>query len=314
MMRCYTEPRNCGLASNPLLITDKLQHSMSSSSSCETSVNILFDILAALISVSDVATDIIVTYNFYIHDQMEFFGLSLTFIILAQLSYCFAFIIVIGAEDKPWRAFLLFLCLLPISPVLSFIFYLDDDRDSTPSKFFQKYFPFTVAFNAADVDSTKSKLRQWMKKKLRKHLGFIMESCIEAFPQSIIQISAIVMYKNADLISIISILISMLSVSSKAFIFAIKFSINIKSLLFMWISAVTDFIGIFFAISWVLYDTDNQTIITLAYIWKIKLLICVVPLVFCVSVFCYVNGLEALLNAMIHHLALANSLVHAVHG
>ena len=78
-------------------------------SPCEKSINVFFDILAAIISVSDVATDVIVTYNFYINDQMAFFGLSLTFIILAQLSYCFAFLIVIASEDSPCKAFLLFL-------------------------------------------------------------------------------------------------------------------------------------------------------------------------------------------------------------
>ena len=267
-------------------------------SSCERSINIFFDILAALISISDVATDVIVTYNFYINDQMTFFGLSLTFIILAQLSYCFAFLIVIASEDSPCRAFLLFLCLLPISPVLSFIFFLTEDPNSPTSEFLKEYMWFNVSLGETYIDKTKSKLRQWMKKKLRKHMGFIMESCIEAFPQSIIQISAIVVYNNADVISIVSILISMLSVSSKAFIFAVQFSINLKSLLFLWISAVTDFIGIFFAISWVLYDTDNETILLLADIWMYKIIVCVVPLVFCASIFFYVNGLEELLNAM----------------
>ena len=63
---------------------------------------------------------------------------------------------------------------------------------------------------------------------------------------------AIVLYSKADLIAIISILLSMTSVSTKAYIFSR--SINNIVYLFNWLCAVADFFGIFFIISWVFYD------------------------------------------------------------
>lgn len=267
-------------------------------SCCELFTNLFFDVFAALVSISDIATDVIVTYNFYQQDRMIFFGLSLTFIILAQLSYIFAFIIQIGDENKPYRIFLMFLCLLPLSPLISFIFYLTENPDSFTSNLLKDHFCFSVDFRATNINNNKSKLRQWMKRKLRKHLGFIMESLIEAFPQSILQLTAIVVYNEANIVSIISILISMLSVSSKSFVLSIQFSMNIKTLFFNWFCACTDFIGIFFAVSWVFYDSQYQVISIMAYFWQIKVLCSVVPLVFGISIGLYWKGLYELLISM----------------
>lgn len=125
-----------------------------------------------------------------------------------------------------------------------------------------------------------------------KHTRYIQQ----AFPQSILQICAIVIYNEANIVSIISILISMLSVSSKTFILSIQFSMNIKTLLWNWICCVADFIGIFFAVSWVFYETESQAINTIGNIWLFKVLLCVVPLVFVFSVGIYYEGLRNLID------------------
>ena len=59
-----------------------------------------------------------------------------------------------------------------------------------------------------------------------------------AFPQAILQLIAIVIYKEANIISIISILLSMLSVASKSFVFSVAFALNLKQLLFNWLCAI----------------------------------------------------------------------------
>ena len=59
-----------------------------------------------------------------------------------------------------------------------------------------------------------------------------------AFPQAILQLVAIVIYKEANIISIISILLSMLSVASKSFVFSIATALNLKQLLFNWLCAI----------------------------------------------------------------------------
>eukprot|EP01083_Nonionella_stella_P150455 479296_1 len=79
-----------------------------------------------------------------------------------------------------------------------------------------------------------SKLRQFMESKVEKHFGFILEALVEAFPQAILQMIAIVVYNEANVIAIISILVSMLSMASKSFIFSVASAITIKQLMWNW--------------------------------------------------------------------------------
>ena len=71
---------------------------------------------------------------------------------------------------------------------------------------------------------------------------------------------------------------------------------NIKTLIFNWLCCVTDFVGIFFAVSWVFYDTPSETLNIVADIWLFKVLCCVVPLVFVFSIGIYYEGLKNLLE------------------
>ena len=54
-------------------------------------LNMSYDLLTILISIADVATDIIVLIDFYNKDRMVFFGISLAILILAQCAYSIAF-------------------------------------------------------------------------------------------------------------------------------------------------------------------------------------------------------------------------------
>ena len=96
---------------------------------------------------------------------------------------------------------------------------------------------------------------KFIKEKLDKNLGFILEAAIEAFPQSLLQIVAIVYYQEANYVSIISILLSMFSVMSKSLV--ISQGIDKSTFIWTWLCLVTDFFGIFFTCTWVFYSNDN---------------------------------------------------------
>ena len=64
-----------------------------------------------------------------------------------------------------------------------------------------------------------SPLERWFQEKLMKHGGFILESVLEAFPNAILQMIAIILYAKPNIIAIISILLSMTSISTKAYIY-----------------------------------------------------------------------------------------------
>ena len=103
---------------------------------------------------------------------------------------------------------------------------------------------------------------------------------------------AIVTFKEANIIAIISILISMLSVASKSFVFSIATALTMKQLFFNWLSGITDFFGIFFAVSWVFYKPNDDYLqdafSTIQDVWLYRLYCCTLPLVGSVSIFFFI--------------------------
>ena len=102
-----------------------------------------------------------------------------------------------------------------------------------------------------------------------------------AFPQSILQLIAIVYFNESNnYLSMFSIFLSMLSVSTKSFILSVLSSYDLKSAIFNWLSAITDFFGIFFIISFAFYvppDDENNPFITIQMVWIFSILSTVVP-------------------------------------
>eukprot|EP01084_Bolivina_argentea_P204295 348860_1 len=181
-----------------------------------TVFNLCYDVLTILISVADVITDIIVLVGFYMKGRMTFFTISLIILILAQCSYPIAFHLNFETwHNWHWiKTSLIFCCLLPFGTFVACFTYFGNQEDSIFHNLF-KYFELSTGawISASESDSN---LTKWIKKKYNKHMIFILEACIEAFPQSLIQIIAIVYYQEANYVSIISILLSMFSVMTKS--------------------------------------------------------------------------------------------------
>ena len=105
--------------------------------------------------------------------------------------------------------------------------------------------------------------------------------------------AAIVIYEEANIIAIISILISMLSVASKSFVFSIASALTMRQLFLNWLSGITDFFGLFFVVSWVFYKPNDeylQDAFAVIYnVWLYRIYICTLPLVGFSSIFVYVG-------------------------
>jgi len=93
---------------------------------------------------------------------------------------------------------------------------------------------------------------------------------VEAFPQSILQMSAMVLYDSVDIVSVCSILLSLTSVITKSVVFS--YAPDLKTFIFNWLSLVLDFISIFAIISWVFYNPENvcvpTCILSVSLIWS----------------------------------------------
>merc|ERR1719295_2242005 len=145
--------------------------------------------------------------------------------------------------------------------------------------------------------------------KLYKHIGFIIESLFEAFPQSILQLIPI--------LTILSISVSMISVCSKSFAFSVSVSINTKSVIFSWLCCATDFISIFCTGSIIFYGFRHEehyeafNSIQTIYIWKIG--VCVIPmtLIGAVGVNLYFS-IHFISHSLHHHNSYFHIIVYCV--
>jgi len=260
-------------------------------------INIIYDIFTAVISVLDVITDILVTLEFFRKGRTEFFIASLVILGVAQVAYAIAFWFKFdSAYESFGGAVAAFCCLLPFSPILSFAFYLTANEQTPLFKCLSSCYAWECSssclhsgrsnrhHNGDIPDAELEALRVWMREKLSKHMGFIIEAMVEAFPQSILQLAAIVYFGDTDnYLSIASILLSMLSVSSKSFILSVTVSYHWTSVFFNWLSALSDFFGIFFIASFAFYvpphlaEGEPNPFAAIATMWMALVLVTVVP-------------------------------------
>eukprot|EP01083_Nonionella_stella_P027960 76998_1 len=244
-----------------------------------SALSLIYDAFTASVSLLDFITDVMVLFQYYNQERMTFFYISLSILIVAQLSYSTAFWFRFNNSfHTVWAVMLVFLCTLLIAPILSFVFYLIGNDDSKLYKDLARLFSGHANHTIARTPTPSTALREWAESKLMKHIGFIIEALIEAFPQSILQLIAIVYYNDGEnYIAMFSILLSMISVSTKSFVLSVLVAYNWKSAFFNWISCVTDIFGLFFIVSFAFYDTNPFHLIQT--VWLYSLFLTVAPLV-----------------------------------
>lgn len=263
------------------------------------SCSFIYDSLTFIISLCDVITDILILIHYYNNAHYVFAMLSLLILLIAQISYDITFITRYGAKLNKTSKILLFFIILPISPFLSFIFYWISIPNNKLVIIFNY---FNLTNNKSEKSFIKNELKkfgmskqqEYFQQKMVSHIGFIMESLIESFPQSILQSIAMICYYDQtsgyiNTVIMISILLSLMSISSKALMFC--GSLNSSMFLFNWLSVVTDFIGLYLIVTWVFYspqslqENEHSLLHLFKQIWLWKLF---------VSTICPVLGLTGL--------------------
>ena len=227
------------------------------------SLSIVYDLFAITIGTLDLITDILVLISYYTNGHGTLFIISLTVLIIAQISYCIGFAIknTGGFSECSRNIFeitVVSLCCLPFAPFMSFIFYLTDDKNNWLSKFLTQNFSYIEIDSNNFASQDEAPFRQMMEKKILKHMGFILEACLEALPQSILQMYAIVYFNETNILTIGSVFLSLISVSSKSLIGCVFLANDFLSIFFYWMCVITDFFGIFFIVSWIFYDFKSS--------------------------------------------------------
>lgn len=146
----------------------------------QTCLALCYDILAQVISILDVATDVIVCIQYYENDRMVFFGISLTILLLALIAYDIAFVFSIENETKAYKHLLMFLVVLPFSPFVPYLMYFIANNDSFVAEMLESICCFQIHLqDRISAQDNVSKLRQFMEQKLQRHLGFLIEALVE---------------------------------------------------------------------------------------------------------------------------------------
>ena len=143
-----------------------------------------YDILAGTISILDLLTDILVMLTFYNNNHMGFFGASLTTVLFAQIAYVATFIAKYSKSSGFCWNFCLFCILLFVAPLLSFVFMLVESEEAHKTtqlaqiiqNITGKRLKFDYGRLGISHSSDDSELKQWMKQKLNRHTGFILEA------------------------------------------------------------------------------------------------------------------------------------------
>eukprot|EP01084_Bolivina_argentea_P189193 325429_1 len=169
---------------NTIIEASKSDTAESNKTNSTDIINYIFDILTAIISLLDLITDIIVTIQYYYEEKYSFFITSLLILLAAQISYITIFKYRYRYLEEDEKALTTFqkikysLCLVLLSPILSFIFYFAADENDRLTKFLDDRFKlkFHVFIESDKDEKNEPKMIKWMKKKLGSHVGFIAES------------------------------------------------------------------------------------------------------------------------------------------
>ena len=143
----------------------------------------VFDFLAAAVSLLDLFTDIVIIITWHNQNRTIFFWISFTILVLAQLSHVFVFYVNHGQwPSDNWdliHTSISILFTLPFAPLLSFIFYLVADDDAILRKIINKIPIYNFSWHNVTVDKNASTMKQYLEKKLYKHVGFLTEAIVE---------------------------------------------------------------------------------------------------------------------------------------
>ena len=206
-----------------------------------------YDIIGLCIAVSDVFTDYIVTYQYYAEGLNGYFGVAVAIFVVAHTVYAGLFVEEMISWKKSFgEKFCIFLVYWPFAGTFSVAWWIKSVGLCKD----------TLQSIGLDIDEHKKRQHnknndskaEWIDHKLENHVGFVIESMIESFPMSILQMIAIVDVQKPNFVNILSIFLSMISVGTKSIFFS--YSMDNYVFAFHWICVFVDCFGIFTSIVW----------------------------------------------------------------
>jgi len=243
----------------------------------EKIISFSFDFLSVLISLSDIVTDLMITSYYYQTGKMNFFYVAVGILVLTQIAYTALFIFNYFPSPTPKEVVYASFSVFFVAQFVPLMIWLDSlDLDciqglhkrfglKPPGRGKLNNLSFTQLLEDEEFDKF---IFEWIKIKAMAHFGFLVESVLEAFPQSILQMVCIIWYQEAEPIAIFSMLISLFTVASKGVV--ISFSMNPSVFKFNLLSVVLDIFGFFTTLAWVCLQGNEDSIETRWFHWQLN--------------------------------------------
>merc|ERR1719397_986415 len=191
---------------------------------------------------------------------MTFFYVGVVILCCAQVSYLMLFYLIFIVDGDMMKVTkscryvkvsFLMLCLAPFGQLLPLFIWIESHRlpwlDSCLNTL-----GWSNSGRDRNMKEDEDPLMHWISSKIQKHGGFIVESLIEALPQSILQFVALLCYKNVTPLSLYSIISSMTSVAIRGVMFS--YSLNRATFIFNIACFAADIFNIFSCLSWAFWD------------------------------------------------------------
>jgi len=209
---------------------------------------------------TDIVTDVLVIWEFYVAEKMVVFYVGVVILCCAQLSYLLLFFLCFIADSairtegrcRWFKVFLVMILVAPFGQLVPLFMWVESHRFHWLDNLLDKM-GLDNTGREAQMREGQDPLLFWIQSKGRKHGGFIIESVIEALPQSILQIVALLAYEHATALSLYSIVSSMTSVAIRGVI--VSYSMNRATYVFNCVCFAADIFNVFSCFSWVFHDS-----------------------------------------------------------
>jgi hypothetical protein len=231
----------------------------------------LHDAWTVTSSVVDIATDMLVAVAFYQQGHMVFFYASVAVFAVAQLSYAFLFTGTWAAKRSVRGQVCVFLAVLPFGQLIPVFAWLESFRFAaidqcltalhlTPTA---EATQVSLASTGGSAAAAAAPMRDgggadnlwtFIQRKYTAHAGFLAEAFVEAIPQGILQLVAILTLDDTAAVNVFSVLMSISVVASKGYLVA--YSIHWPSFAFNYATIAADTFNLFATATWLFSRLD----------------------------------------------------------
>jgi len=245
---------------------------------------ITLDMVSIAISLCDIISDLVLAKSYYDTGKMNFFYLSIFVLFVTQVCYTALFIGQIsehinapwlnGSNDGLWTTVFIILAAFPFAQLAPLYVWAQNTYDNFNNDELNVESPmelFSLSNDPWNDHEFGKKMLKWAQKKTTAHIGFLLESVFEAFPQCIIQLSCILWYQELSYLAIFSLMISIITIASKASV--VSFSNNPSVYRYNFTSIWADIFGFFAILTWVCQQDNQSTHLTSLFYFQLKVIV-----------------------------------------